>query len=67
VPETLGEAGLLLDVKDPCTVAAAVDHLLRDASLRRHLTDAGARRVREFDLSRTGPAFVEAVTSAGAP
>jgi glycosyltransferase involved in cell wall biosynthesis len=66
VPETLGEAGLLLDVKDPCTVAAAVDHLLRDSTLRHQLTEAGARRVREFDLSRTGPAFVEAVTSAGA-
>jgi glycosyltransferase involved in cell wall biosynthesis len=64
VPETLGEAGLLLDVKDPCTVAAAVDHLLGDAALRRQLVAAGARRVRDFDLSRTGPAFVEAATSA---
>ena len=65
VPETLGEAGLLLDVKDPCTVAAAVDRVVRDDALRRQLIDAGHERVVEFDVSRTGPAFVEAVTSAG--
>jgi glycosyltransferase involved in cell wall biosynthesis len=64
VPETLGTAGLLLDVKDPCTVAAAVDHVVGDAALRRQLVDAGELRVRDFDISRTGPAFVEAVTSA---
>ncbi len=66
VPETLGEAGLLLDVKDPCTVAAAVDRLVGDSALQRQLVDAGEQRVREFDLSRTGPAFVAAVTSAAA-
>ncbi|MCU1468123.1 MAG: Group 1 glycosyl transferase [Actinomycetia bacterium] len=64
VPETLGEAGLLLDVKDPCTVAAAVDRVVGDTALRHQLVEAGARRVQDFDLSRTGPAFVEAVTSA---
>jgi glycosyltransferase involved in cell wall biosynthesis len=66
VPETLGDAGLLLDVKDPCTVAAAVDRVVGDDALRRQLVEAGARRVREFDLSHTGPAFVRAVTSAAA-
>ena len=44
VPETLGDAGLLLDVKDPCTVAAAVDRVVDDAALRRQLVEAGARR-----------------------
>ena len=43
VPETLGDAGLLLDVKDPCTVAAAVDRVVTDAPLREQLVDAGAR------------------------
>jgi glycosyltransferase involved in cell wall biosynthesis len=66
VPETLGEAGLLFDVKDPCTIAAAVERVVGDAGLRRQLVDAGTRRVRDFDVSRTGPAFVEAVTSARA-
>ena len=67
VPETLGDAGLLLDVKDPCTVAAAVDRVVRDAALREQLVATGSRRVHEFDISRTGPAFVDAVTSAAAP
>ena len=67
VPETLGDAGLLLDVKDPCTVAAAVDRLIGEPALRQQLVDAGARRVRDFDVSRTAPAFIEAVTSAAGP
>ncbi len=67
VPETLGEAGLLFDIKDPCTIAAAVERVVDDAVLRRQLVDAGTRRVRDFDVSRTGPAFVEAVTSAARP
>jgi glycosyltransferase involved in cell wall biosynthesis len=66
VPETLGDAGLLLDVKDPCTVAASVERVVDDRALREQLVEAGARRVVDFDLSRTGPAFVEAVTSARA-
>jgi L-malate glycosyltransferase len=64
VTETLGDAGLLFDVKDACTIAAAVDRVVNDPELRRQLVDAGAGRVVDFDLSRTGPAFVEAVTSA---
>ncbi len=64
VPETLGDAGLLLDVKDPCTIAAAVDRVVGDPALRAQLVGDGSRRVREFDVSHTGPAFVEAVTSA---
>ncbi len=66
VPETLGDAGLLLDVKDPCTIAAAVDRVVGDPALRAQLVGAGSRRVGEFDVSHTGPAFVEAVTSAAA-
>jgi glycosyltransferase involved in cell wall biosynthesis len=67
VPETLGEAGLLFDVKDPCTIAAGAQRVVGDTGLRRQLIDAGARRVRDFDISRTGAAFVDAVTSAARP
>jgi len=66
VPETLADAGLVLEVKDPCTVAAAVERVVESRTLRDQLVEAGVRRVRDFDLSRTGPAFVEAVTSAAA-
>ena len=51
-------------VKDPCTIVAAVDACRRRRRLRAPAVDAGARRVRDFDVSRTGTAFVEAVTSA---
>ena len=64
VPETLGEAGLLLDVKDPCTIAAAVDRVAGDAALRRQLVAAGARRVPGLRPLAHRPAFVEAMTSA---
>jgi glycosyltransferase involved in cell wall biosynthesis len=64
VPETLGDAGLLLDVKDACTVAAAVDRVIRDSALRDQLVDAGRARLEQFDVARTGPQFLQAVTSA---
>ncbi len=52
VPETVGEAAVLLDVKDPATVAAAVARVLRDGDLREHLVAAGSARATEFDPSR---------------
>jgi glycosyltransferase involved in cell wall biosynthesis len=62
IPETLGDAGLLLSVKDPCTIAAGVDRIVHDDALRASVLDAGARRAAEFDVSHTGPQFVAAVT-----
>jgi glycosyltransferase involved in cell wall biosynthesis len=64
VPETLGDAGLLLETKDPCTVAAAVHRMLTDDAVRSHVVAAGATRAPFFDVRHTGPAFVAAVTSA---
>jgi len=64
VPDTVGEAGLLLGQKDPATVAAAVHELGTDEALRAELTAAGAARVRDFDLARTAPVFVDAVEGA---
>jgi L-malate glycosyltransferase len=63
VPETLGDAGLLLEVKDACTVAAAVDRVVHDAALRDQLVAAGTARVQRFDVTHTGPEFVRAITS----
>ena len=63
VPETLGDAGLLLDEKDPYTVATAVDRVLRDAAVRDALIAAGRRRLRTFDVATTGAMFLAAVES----
>ena len=39
VPETIGDAGLVLNVKDPCTIAAAVRRVTSDAAVRARLVD----------------------------
>ena len=49
IPETLGDAGLLLESKEPLVVAAAVGRVLADADLRKQMIEAGpgpARRLR---------------------
>jgi glycosyltransferase involved in cell wall biosynthesis len=61
IPETLGDAGVLLGTKDPCTVAAAVARVVCDDGLRRHLVEEGARRVLRYEPARTADAFVAAV------
>ncbi len=47
VPETLGDAGLLLPSKDPELFAAAVDRVVNDGALRTELVARGRRRVAE--------------------
>lgn len=64
VPETLGDAGLLLPSKEPTLVAAAVHRVLTDADLRSRLVTAGRVRVKEFDLARTRVRFAEAIGTA---
>ena len=59
VPGTVGDAGLLLTDKDPVVVAAAVDRLRSDPSLRRELVEAGRKRVEHFSIARTGPAMLD--------
>ena len=53
VPETVGDAAVLLADKDPVTVATAVHRVITDDVLRRSLVAAGRRRLAELDLNRT--------------
>jgi len=53
VPETVADAGVLLDTKDPLVVAAAVDRVMTDDALRAELVEAGRRRADDFSLDRT--------------
>jgi glycosyltransferase involved in cell wall biosynthesis len=48
VPETVGDAGILLRTGDPLVWAAVVDRVIRDAELRRALVERGRRRLRDF-------------------
>jgi len=61
VPETLGDAGLVLRVKDPCTVAEAVHRVVDDNALRAQLVDAGTRRLRDFDVARSRQKLLDAI------
>jgi L-malate glycosyltransferase len=53
VPETVADAGLLLDSKDPLRFATAVHRTVTDRELRERLRSAGLRRAADFSLDRT--------------
>jgi glycosyltransferase involved in cell wall biosynthesis len=63
VPDTVGDAGLLLTDKDPLVVATAAERLRSDPSLRTSLVEAGRRRVEHFGIANTGPQMIEALTT----
>ncbi|MGH9282752.1 MAG: glycosyltransferase family 4 protein [Acidimicrobiales bacterium] len=63
VPETVAGAGVLLESKDPLTVAAAVHRVLEDGALRDQLVAAGARRAEDFTLARATRRFTEVIGS----
>ena len=64
VPETVGDAGLVLPEKSPLTFAAAVGRVLADDTLRRALASAGLARAAEFNLGRSQQRFVSLVQGA---
>ncbi|MGH8974327.1 MAG: glycosyltransferase [Acidimicrobiia bacterium] len=63
VPETAGDAALLLDSNDPMVVAAAVHRVVTDAPLARRLADAGRARLERFSLENSRRRLLEAVSS----
>ena len=63
VPETLDDAGLVLHMKDPCTIAEGVQRVLTDDALREQLVGAGTRRLRAFEIERSRQKLLDAVGS----
>jgi glycosyltransferase involved in cell wall biosynthesis len=61
LPETVGEAGLLLDDHDPVLVATAVHRVITDASLRQDLVSAGRERVEHFSPTNTARRLLDVV------
>jgi glycosyltransferase involved in cell wall biosynthesis len=61
VPETVGDATLLLSDKDPLTVAVAVQRVLTDDVVRKALIEAGHRRVEHFSLVNNQRRLLEAL------
>lgn len=64
VPETVHGAGLVLPNKEAVRVAAALDRVVHDASLRATLAEAATERVAEFALPRVRDGFASAIEAA---
>jgi hypothetical protein len=54
VPDTLGDAGVLLDDKDPAHWSEVVGRLGRDAAFRDVVLSAQRHRLADFSVERTG-------------
>ena len=61
LPETVAGAGVLLEAKDPVTVAAAVHRVLGDVALRDRLVAAGRARASHFTLAASERRFREVI------
>ena len=61
LPDTAGDAALVLRDRSAGAVATAVHRVVDDRALRARLTTAGQARVREFDLQRTAERFVDVI------
>lgn len=57
VPETLGDAGILMETADPEKAAALVAEVLADETLRSEMADRGRRRLRRYNLEHWGFTF----------
>lgn len=64
VPETAGDAALLLDSPRPTQVAEAIEAVLENPELRAELVRRGLRRCAELQPERTGRQLVDLVRSA---
>ncbi|HLI15909.1 MAG TPA: glycosyltransferase [Acidimicrobiales bacterium] len=64
VPGTLGDAGVLLERKDPAHVAAAARRVLTDPGLRAALVQRGRARAALFSRDRAEAAFAAAIAEA---
>lgn len=56
---TLGGSGVLLDRKDPETVAAAMEHVLTDAAFRKQVVDGQKKRLEELSPTRVKARLAE--------
>lgn len=59
LPETVGEAGLLVDPEQPARLADAVQALLQDAPLREQLRQRGLARAAQFTWEATAQRTAE--------
>ena len=65
IPDTLGDAGILLHDKTPDAVAAALERVVHDAALRKRLIELGHQRLKSFSEERVHAALMAALALAG--
>lgn len=65
IPDTLGDAGLLVRGADPDAVAADLERIVRDRALRADLIARGERRLDEFAPATVARKLREALALAG--
>jgi len=63
VPETVADAAVLLDDKDPLAVAQAVAQLMTDPDRRAALVERGSSRASDFSTASNEETFVRRVSS----
>ncbi|MBE5845161.1 MAG: glycosyltransferase family 4 protein [Butyrivibrio sp.] len=63
VGETLGDAGILLNNKDPRLVAEAIDRIMKDDELRNSFLEAEKERLKTFSADKVKSDFIEIVKS----
>lgn len=59
LPETLGDAALLVEPTDVDGLAGALDRVVHDDALRADLVARGCRRVEQYSWPRVAPRFVD--------
>ena len=57
VPETVGDAGIIVDTKEPAAVAHAINRVVSDLTLRKTLQYLMRRRLEEFSYEKTAAKF----------
>lgn len=57
VPDTVADAGVILDDKSPAVVASAIERVVGDESVRRNLVELGLARAKELRTSVVRPRF----------
>lgn len=64
LPEVVGDAGILVDPEDVAALAAAIERVLGDASLRRRMGDTGVARARQLTWASSAATLHEAYRAA---
>ena len=61
VPDTVGDAGILLPDKNPVLVAEAAHRVLDDSALRGRLISAGHQRIEHFSMANNSRRMLDAI------